>query len=67
MKSHDSENQIGLDAKKAKRRVEEREGQVWASVGALLSVIERERTGLHLFKQGVEMLKANEHRLQPSK
>lgn len=46
---------------------EKRQGQVWASVDAILDVIERERAGLNLFGQKVEMLNASrEPRLQPS-
>lgn len=46
---------------------EKRQGQVLASVGAILDMIERERAGLHLFGEKVEMLKASrELRLQRS-
>ena len=53
-----------LSREEASSRAKSRGGEVWASVGALLEVIERERAGLELFGQRVEMLSAGEQRLQ---
>lgn len=59
-----SEVESRLSREEASSRAKSRRGEVWASVGALLEVIERERAGLELFGQRVEMLSAGEQRLQ---